>query len=685
MRADAGPPVKISVLIPAYNGLPYIGEAIESVLGQTERDFELIVADDGSTDGTQALIQSYVKRDSRVRLCQNDRNLGCVRNINSLILASRGEYIKVLIQDDVLALTCLERFAEILDSRRDVALVTSYQRFIGERSVVRKIPTLPAIGQLAGKRVQADLLAHGNWIGGETAVMFRRGSLSVGLFNPNWIWQVDQDLWLRILAHGDLYVVPEILTYPRIHARQTTVTHNTGFTFIREELMQRRIAFMAPEIYGRYSSKQQAALLEPHLDRLIEKGCSGDGATHSEMLQLGRQYGGVRFWRRLAKRQTKALWWPAVRAWRQRVEGLRRRMEARDWKRRFGFRREISTVDLGFGTIEAWGRMRLPLELLRCPLLSHGGWRVLPLEHTPHYAWISDLVERRDDTGSRQAYRRYIELFHPEEQPTEALAKVEELVRTLASMQSHQQPVTIAVHPPAVYRGQYCAVIYDGNHRACIAKATRQRHIDCRVVGVRMHDDYFPANVFDTEAREIEAWVERGRPARPPHAIKVQTLKDYARRFSLARLVETGTYRGDMIEACRDTFDSIVSIELSAPLFESARARFATDPAVTILQGDSGEVLPRVLASVREPALFWLDAHYSGGSTAKGAAFTPIYRELEAILAHPADGHVVLVDDAADFVGEEDYPTVEQLRQFVKERRPGHRFEIADDIIRIHA
>ena len=109
--------------------------------------------------------------------------------------------------------------------------------------------------------------------------------------------------------------------------------------------------------------------------------------------------------------------------------------------------------------------------------------------------------------------------------------------------------------------------------------------------------------------------------------------------------------------------------------------RFAAAPHITILEGNSGELLRRAIASLTEPALFWLDGHYSGSITARGGQASPITDEIEAILAHPAGGHVVLIDDARYFNGCDGYPTIDALREKILSRAPGSRVEVADDII----
>jgi hypothetical protein len=185
--------------------------------------------------------------------------------------------------------------------------------------------------------------------------------------------------------------------------------------------------------------------------------------------------------------------------------------------------------------------------------------------------------------------------------------------------------------------------------------------------------------------REMRAWLRAGGSGPPPHLLKQGILRSFAREHNLRTLVETGTYLGGMVHALRDDFDRVVSIEVDDALCARARHRFARDPKVTIAHGDSMVVLPEVLASIQSPTLFWLDGHFSGGATSKGALDTPVEREVELVLAHPVKGHVVLIDDARCFVGANDYPTLDALRARVAELAPGLRFEVAHDIIRIYA
>jgi hypothetical protein len=160
------------------------------------------------------------------------------------------------------------------------------------------------------------------------------------------------------------------------------------------------------------------------------------------------------------------------------------------------------------------------------------------------------------------------------------------------------------------------------------------------------------------------------------------TVAAYARAFRLTTLIETGTYLGDMVEAQKARFVQVLSIELSPELYRAARARFAQAQNVTLLQGDSGELIESVIKRLDGPALFWLDGHYSAGVTAHGSLETPVKRELETILGS-ANDHVILVDDARCF-GTGDFPTMDGVRALVARLRPGWTCVVKDDIIRIY-
>lgn len=184
-------------------------------------------------------------------------------------------------------------------------------------------------------------------------------------------------------------------------------------------------------------------------------------------------------------------------------------------------------------------------------------------------------------------------------------------------------------------------------------------------------------------AEQLAVWERKGKPVPPPHIVKQRTLQTYSKRYGLKVLVETGTYYGEMVEAMKDVFDHIYSIELSKELYEQARERFKAAKHIELIHGDSGVELRNLISKIDQPALFWLDGHYSDGVTAKGDKDTPIYEELHHILDAPDRGHIIIIDDARCFGTYPAYPRIEELTDFIKSKRTNVNIIVQDDSIRI--
>jgi hypothetical protein len=184
------------------------------------------------------------------------------------------------------------------------------------------------------------------------------------------------------------------------------------------------------------------------------------------------------------------------------------------------------------------------------------------------------------------------------------------------------------------------------------------------------------------QRNQFHKWQKNGQPLPPPHLVKQLAIRDYQQRYAIKTLVETGTYRGDMVEAQKRNFEKIISIELGVDLTKKATSRFKHDKNVLIVQGDSGKVLPRIMPTIESPAIFWLDGHYSAGITAKGEKDCPIFAELDAIFHGMKLDHVLLIDDARCFNGEGDYPEIDELTQYINVKNKNYRLEDKDDIIR---
>lgn len=192
--------------------------------------------------------------------------------------------------------------------------------------------------------------------------------------------------------------------------------------------------------------------------------------------------------------------------------------------------------------------------------------------------------------------------------------------------------------------------------------------------------DYYLDNKYN---KQLKNWEAQGCTLPTPHVVKQLAIKSYQNVHHADTLIETGTYLGDMTYAQRKLFKKIYTIELSKPLYEKAVKRFRKYTNIEVLQGDSGIVLGSLMKIINGKTIFWLDGHYSGGVTAKGAKESPVMQELSIILNSPYE-HVVLIDDAREFNGTNDYPQLEELStEVLKSRYPNSVIDVKDDIIRI--
>lgn len=215
----------VSVCIAVYNCEQYIGQAIESVLGQTFGDFELVVADNASTDSTVKIICAYA--DPRIRLIQNERNIGPVANFDLVMHAGTGKYIKLLGADDLLYPTCLERQVAVLEADPTLALTCCRRAVIDacDNVIIRSHGWWGPDGKYDGRDAIRRIVRAGrNLLGEPLAVLFRGELLErVGRVDP---LMSDLDYWCRLLQTGNLYVIRESLAAFRVSESSQSVHEN---------------------------------------------------------------------------------------------------------------------------------------------------------------------------------------------------------------------------------------------------------------------------------------------------------------------------------------------------------------------------------------------------------------------------------------------------------------------------
>lgn len=207
---------KVTVVIPVYNREKYIGDAIDSILAQTFTHFELIVIDDGSTDRTQEVVQSY--RDLRIRLVCNETNEGIPRTRNTGIRLARGEYLAFLDSDDRAYPERLAKQVAFLDSHPNYAAVGAWTEWMDEEGRylkrAKRKPVLP--DEIAAQRLFQQGIKN-------SASMARTAVLRNYGHQEQFDVSEDFDLWARIAAKNRLANLPEVLVRHRMHRGRVTL------------------------------------------------------------------------------------------------------------------------------------------------------------------------------------------------------------------------------------------------------------------------------------------------------------------------------------------------------------------------------------------------------------------------------------------------------------------------------
>lgn len=288
---------KITVCIPTFNRINLLPYAIESVLNQSEQDFELIICDDGSTDSTPELISQYT--DNRIKYIRHPQNIGKSNNMRSGFDAAKGEYFIKFDDDDRLTSDFLTRTVAILEQDSSIDFVGTDHWIIDINNIRDEAQTQENSRRWGRKTLPAGVvdnllevlfIQQSFQVG---ATLFRRQTLQeLGFMLPNLQNCEDNDLFVRLALAGKKgYYLPELLMEYRVHAEQQGI--NRAIPYLHDKLHYL-------ESYQFESQKlekvRQNRLMETQLLlglRLIEKGETQKGR---ELVLAGKSFSKVKAW-----------------------------------------------------------------------------------------------------------------------------------------------------------------------------------------------------------------------------------------------------------------------------------------------------------------------------------------------------------------------------------------------------
>lgn len=252
----------VSVVLPTYNGEKYIRESIESILGQTLTDWELIIVDDYSTDSTPEIAEEYAAADPRIRVIHNDQNQKLPGSLNIGFRQARGSYLTWTSDDNMYLTYALEAMAEYLEAHKEAPMVCAGALFLSEnKEYLFELPPY-----------KDDLMFMDDVVG--ACFMYRRSVLNtVGEYSREFFCVEDYEYWIRILQkYGTIGYLRSVLYLYRYQAENSlTVSKAAQVQQMRSKMRCKHIDWILSGISGKES------LLIRLYNELLKDGCVDEG------------------------------------------------------------------------------------------------------------------------------------------------------------------------------------------------------------------------------------------------------------------------------------------------------------------------------------------------------------------------------------------------------------------------
>lgn len=227
----------VSICIPTYNGSSFLKRSLDSCLGQTYQDLEIIVNDDCSSDDTKNIVKEYEEKDKRIKFSSNDQNLGLVGNWNATLNKATGSWIKILFQDDFMEPNCIEEMMSVAQLHPG-SMVISKRSYVFDKEAPQdvidyyknKVVSLPAsnpeqityfttseIAELFIQNIGLNFIAEPSLVF-FSKEMYRRS----GIFDPDFLQVCDLEHTLRIASLSGIIYLDKPLVHFAVHMCSTT-------------------------------------------------------------------------------------------------------------------------------------------------------------------------------------------------------------------------------------------------------------------------------------------------------------------------------------------------------------------------------------------------------------------------------------------------------------------------------
>jgi glycosyltransferase involved in cell wall biosynthesis len=225
---------RITIVMPVYNGAKYIRRAIDSLLGQTYKDFELLIINDGSTDTSADIVNSY--KDPRIKLLTNPKNMGLVETRNRGVKEAGTEFVGFLDADDIAMSDRLEKQIYFLDAHSEVILLGGCAVHIdsdGNKTGTTWNEAVPS------EEMPIELLFRNCFV--QSTVLMRKDRIPEVLYRSGFAPAEDYDLWVRLARIGQVANLPDVLVKYRVHSTNTSSIKSADQERARREIMSEQL------------------------------------------------------------------------------------------------------------------------------------------------------------------------------------------------------------------------------------------------------------------------------------------------------------------------------------------------------------------------------------------------------------------------------------------------------------